>query len=147
MGASERVVSGQPRMQEEQETTPGCMHLIDPPVKSKRKEEAMTKVTWLDLAPPDHPIYKEGTRSRCSLLSRLRRNRRRPRRKKSRRVRSKSEALIPTRPHLLSPAGKPKQRRPHLHASTNLADKRAVSHFWQMLLGTPFRNSLTSPRC
>src|SRR6516162_10371368 len=51
MGASERVVSGQPRMQEEQETTPGCMHLIDPPVKSKRKEEAMTKVTWLDLAP------------------------------------------------------------------------------------------------
>ena len=54
------VVSGQPRMQEEQETTPGCMHLIDPPVKSKRKEEAMTKVTWLDLAPPDHPIYKEG---------------------------------------------------------------------------------------
>jgi hypothetical protein len=28
-----------------------------------------------------------------------------------------------------------------------LWDKRAVSHFWQMLLGTPFRNSLTSPGC
>jgi len=38
----------------------GCMHLIDPLVKSKRKEEAMAKVIWLGLAPPDHPIYKEG---------------------------------------------------------------------------------------
>src|SRR6516165_11382966 len=83
---------------------------------------------------PITPSTKRDGRSRCSLLSRLRRNRRRPRRRKSRRVRSKPEALIPTRPHLLSPAGKPKKRRPHLHASTNLADKRAVSHFWQMLL-------------
>ena len=46
-------------MQEEQEPT-GLHALIDPLVKSKRKEEAMAKVIWLGLAPPDHPIYKEG---------------------------------------------------------------------------------------
>src|SRR6516162_2971992 len=61
---------------------------------------------------PITPSTKRDGRSRCSLLSRLRRNRRRPRRRKSRRVRSKPEALIPTRPHLLSPAGKPQKRRP-----------------------------------
>jgi hypothetical protein len=52
--STDSVVSGQ-----EQEPTPGCMHLIDPLVKSKRKEEAMT-IIWKGLAPPDHPIYKEG---------------------------------------------------------------------------------------
>jgi len=60
----------------------------------------MAKIIWEGEAPPDHPIYQEGW-SIAIQPPKEKERRRRALGRKSRRVRSKPEALIPTRPHML----------------------------------------------
>jgi hypothetical protein len=60
----------------------------------------MTKVNWKGEYPKDHPFYKEGW-SIAIQPPKEKESRRRALGRKSRRVRSKPKALIPTRPHLM----------------------------------------------